>query len=502
MKRIPKLVTLLIFITALAGLMAGIGFAQTDTPEPIQENTPVPQTDTPGPIQGDTPIPQTAEPEPGKTEPSHDLPTFTPAFTFAPTPTRAAAVVEVEEEPPSAKELFTVEGPVTQWVSDFTARNGWDQIYFLGLSVEDWINLALSILFFLLIYISGKWLFYRGLKEILKRTSIESDEEFLEVVRPQINWLVLTIALQFSLARLTFLSSGLRVLLNQVFFVAYLTIIAIFLWKVVGFGTEALLRRGRTEEDVQRLRPIYMVVTRIAEATLLVAYGSIMLSYFGIDITAFAAALGIGGLAISLAAQDTLADAIAGFLILLDQPFRVGDRIEISGLGTWGDVVEIGTRSTRIRTRDNRLVIVPNSAIAKDQVVNYSYPDPRYRVQIELGIDYDSDLKLARQTAIEAVRHVEGVLPDKPVDALFVDFGDNTIIFRIRWWIDSYIDTRRMFDKVNEALLNGFNEANIIMPNIAYDLNLKVDDQNVKDFSEAVRKDRPEEKPGETSEQE
>jgi len=502
MKRIPKLVTLLIFITALAGLMAGIGFAQTDTPEPIQEDTQVPQTDNPGSIQGDTPVPQTAEPEPGKTEPADDLPTFTPEVTFAPTPTRAAAVGEQEEEPPSAKELFTLEGPITQWVSDFTARNGWDQIYFLGLSVEDWINLALSILFFLLTYIFGKWLIYRGLKEILKRTSIESDEEFLDLVKPQINWLVLTLALQLSLARLTFLSSGIRVLLNQVFFIAYLTIIAIFMWKVVGFGTEALLRRGRTEEDVQRLQPIYMVAKRIAEAALLIAYGSIMLSYFGINITAFAAALGIGGLALSLAAQDTLSDAIAGFLILLDQPFRVGDRIEISGLGTWGDVVDIGTRSTRIRTRDNRLVIVPNSAIAKDQVVNYTFPDPRYRVQIEVGIDYDSDLKLARQTAIKAVRNVEGVLLDKPVDALFVDFGDSTIIFRIRWWIDSYIDTRRMFDKVNEALLNGFKGANINMPNTTYDLNLKVDDQNVKHFSAAVRKDRPEGKPGETSGQE
>ena len=499
MKRIPKLVTLLIFLTALAGLMAGIGFAQTDTPEPIQEDTPVPQTATPGSIQGDTPVPPTAEPEPGKTEPADDLPTFTPEITFAPTPTRAAAVGEQEEEPPSAEELFTIEGPITQWVSDFAARNGLDQIYFLGLSVEDWINLALSILFFLLIYIFGKWLIYRGFKEILKRTSIESDDEFLDLVRPQINWLVLTLALQLSLARLTFLSSGIRVLLNQVFFIAYLTIIAIFMWKVVGFGTEALLRRGRTEEDVQRLQPIYMVAKRIAEAALLIGYGSIMLSYFGINITAFAAALGIGGLALSLAAQDTLSDAIAGFLILLDQPFRVGDRIEISGLGTWGDVVDIGTRSTRIRTRDNRLVIVPNSAIAKDQVVNYTFPDPRYRVQIEVGIDYDSDLKLARQTAIKAVQNVEGVLLDKPVDALFVDFGDSTIIFRIRWWIDSYIDTRRMFDKVNEALLNGFNEANINMPNTTYDLNLKVDDQNVKHFSAAVRKDRPEGKPGETS---
>jgi small-conductance mechanosensitive channel len=165
-------------------------------------------------------------------------------------------------------------------------------------------------------------------------------------------------------------------------------------------------------------------------------------------------------------------------------------------------VVDIGTRSTRIRTRDNRLVIVPNSAIAKDQVVNYSFPDPRYRVQIEVGIDYDSDLKLAREAAIRAVNQVDGVLTDKPVDALFVDFGDSTIIFRIRWWIDSYVDTRRMFDKVNEQLLKGFNEAGIKMPNMAYDLNLKVDEQNVKQFSAALRPDRSEGKSGEVPEQE
>ena len=312
---------------------------------------------------------------------------------------------------------------------------------------------------------------------------------------------MLTLAVQLSLARLSFLSVEFRILLNQVFFVTYLTILTIILWKLIGFATEALLHRDRSEKDIQRLQPIYMVAKRVAEALLLVGYFSILLSYFGIDITAFAAALGIGGLAISLAAQDTLADAIAGFLILLDQPFRVGDRIEISGLGTWGDVVDIGTRSTRIRTRDNRLVIVPNSAIAKDQVVNYSYPDPRYRVQIEVGIDYDSDLKLARETAIKAVKHVEGVLLDKPIDALFVDFGESSITFRIRWWIDSYVDTRRMFDKVNEQLLDGFNQAGIKMPNMTYDLNLTVDEQNVRQFSEGVRKDRSAEEPGEIPDQ-
>jgi MscS family membrane protein len=483
MNRPPKLTVLIPFAVLLIMLMAGLpfpGLAQSATPDILQE----------------TPVPTVAEPEPGETKPPEDQPTSTPEFlaTTSPTPapTRAAVASVEGEEPPASRQLFTIEGPITRWVSDFAAERGWDRIYFLGLSVEDWINIALSVIFFILIYIVGKWLAFRGLREVVKRTTIEFDEQLLDTLKPQIGRLVLVIGLQLSLARLTFLGDGIRILLNQVFFIAYLTVITIILWHLITLGSEVLFRRGRTAEDVTRLRPIWILGSRLAHGFLLIGFFSIGFSFFGIDVTAFAAALGIGGLAISLAAQDTLADAIAGGLILIDQPFRVGDRIEISGLGTWGDVVEIGTRSTRIRTRDNRMVIVPNSAIAKDQVVNYTFPDPRYRVEIELGIDYETDLKLAREVAIEAVREVEGVLPDKPVDALFVDFGDTTITFRIRWWIDSYVDTRRMFDKVNESLLKAFTEARIVMPNITYDINLKVDEQIVERFSPTTHRDPPE----------
>jgi len=85
---------------------------------------------------------------------------------------------------------------------------------------------------------------------------------------------------------------------------------------------------------------------------------------------------------------------------------------------------------------------------------------------------------------------------------LFGDFGESTITFRIRWWIDSYIDTRRMFDKVNEALLKGFKDANINMPNMTYDVNLKVDDQDVKHFAPATREDRAQENSEEAPDQE
>jgi len=210
-----------------------------------------------------------------------------------------------------------------------------------------------------------------------------------------------------------------------------------------------------------------------AGRTLLVTISAItLLSLYNVNVNALIAALGVGGLALSLAAQDTLSNVISGIMIMLDQPFRVGDRIEISRLGTWGDVVDIGLRSTRIRTRDNRLVIVPNNTISTDQIVNYTYPDPRYRIQIEIGIGYGQDIEKVRKVLVDTVRKVEGVLPDKPVDALYVAMGGSAMTFRVRWWIHSYVDTRRMFDRVNTALQVALDQAGIKSPFNTFDINI------------------------------
>ncbi|MCK5642501.1 MAG: mechanosensitive ion channel, partial [Gammaproteobacteria bacterium] len=195
------------------------------------------------------------------------------------------------------------------------------------------------------------------------------------------------------------------------------------------------------------------------------------------------AVLGLGGLALSLAAQDTIADFISGIIILIDQPFRVGDRIEIDKVSTWGDVVEIGMRSTKILTRDNRLVIIPNSTIGSSAVVNYTFPDSTYRVEIELGIGYGQDIDEIRRIIIEAVENIDNVLKDRPVDALFLEFGETTMTFRVRWWIESYEDTRHIFDRVNTALQKALDEAGIDMPFTTYDVNIKMDPNQGQDIS-------------------
>ncbi len=232
--------------------------------------------------------------------------------------------------------------------------------------------------------------------------------------------------------------------------------------------------RARAEGREGQLEPLILLLSRVGRVLVVILGIIILLSYFGVNITGLAAVLGIGGLALSLAAQDTIADAIAGFIILVDQPFRIGDRIEIQGVGTWGDVVDIGLRTTRIRTRDNRLVIVPNSTISDNQVINYSYPDPRYRIQTHVGVAYGTDVEMVRQLLIDTVRQVEGVLPDRPVEALYIEMGDSAMVFRVRWWIGSYVDTRRMFDQVHTALQNALDEAGIECPFPTQTLNLQV----------------------------
>ncbi|MGD8750279.1 MAG: mechanosensitive ion channel family protein, partial [Anaerolineales bacterium] len=297
-------------------------------------------------------------------------------------------------------------------------------------------------------------------------------------------------ASQIAVNRLGFLPESWDSVKDDIFFVLYLFVGYVFVWQFVTnlfdwYGHEMALRT-ETELDEQ-LMPFFR---RIALIILSLISIITLLGHFNVDISAMVTTLGIGSLAIALAAQTVLGDTISGFAIMVDRPFRIGDRIEIQDLDTWGDVIDIGLRSSRIRTRDNRMVIVPNSVIGKSLVVNYSYPDTQYRIQVHIGIAYGSDIELARETMIETVREVEGVLTERPVEALFLEFGDSALIFRVRWWLESYIDTRRMFDRVNTALLEALEGVGIEIPIPQREIHHKMKPTELTPLVEVLREKR------------
>jgi small-conductance mechanosensitive channel len=380
---------------------------------------------------------------------------------------------------------------IVEAVSTVAEKRGLAGESFLGLPVEDWISLGISLLIVLAGYLVGTLLIRRLLPRVVRRTGTELDDRLLQAVGPDLRRLVVVLALEFATRQLSFLSPELKTLFSDAYFVLALIMGARITWRLIDLADEWYRRRLAEEGRLDSLDAVLTLLVRLGRAVVGVVAISILLTHFGVNITAFAAALAVGGLALALAAKDVIADAIEGFIILVDRPFRIGDRIEIQEVGTWGDVTEIGLRTTRIRTRDNRVVIVPNSVIGANQVINYSYPDPRYRIQTHVGVGYGADLEAARRIIIDTIRQVEGVLPDKPVDALYIEMGDSARILRVRWWIESYVETRQMVDRVHTAMERALDEAGVEMPFPTQSINLRLEPETANQLPQAITEHSP-----------
>ena len=290
------------------------------------------------------------------------------------------------------------------------------------------------------------------------------DNRLLAIVGSDIRWLVVLFILQFSISRLLFINIMLQSILRDIIFVVTLAISLRIVWKLINFSEQWFVAKVAAAEREEEMIPVVKLFIILGQAFTLIIGSSILLSHFGISVTLFLATLGLSGLALSLGARDLITDLLGGITILIDRPFRIGDRIEIEAIDTWGDVVDIGLRTTRIRTRDNRMVIVPNANIASNEVINYTYPDPTYRFQTHVGVAYGTDVETVRQIIISTVEQIEQVLSDEPVEALYIEMGDSAMIFRVRWWMDSYVDTRRILDKVHTNVQAALDGAGIEIP--------------------------------------
>lgn len=350
---------------------------------------------------------------------------------------------------------------------------------YMGLRVDEWINLGLAVLSVVAAVTIGRWMinlvFVRWSERLAQRTKTELDDLVIEAARLPAYWFLVVAVTHAALGWLDFVPVDWRATSEKIFFVLYTFIAFVLMWRVIAglfdwYGKE-LASRTETNLDEQLL-PIVRRITLLALAIVVL---SMVLQRFNIQVTGLVATLGIGSLAIALAAQASLSDIFSGFVIMVDRPYRIGDRIELQDLGTWGDVTDIGLRSTRIRTRDNRMVIIPNSVIGKSLIINHSYPDSHYRIEVNVGIGYGSDIEKARRLMVEAAQGVEGVRRENPVEALFVEMGDSALLFRIRVWIQSYTDTRRIVDRVNTAVYQSLTEAGVEIPFPQVDVHHYVD---------------------------
>jgi MscS family membrane protein len=298
------------------------------------------------------------------------------------------------------------------------------------------------------------------------RTKTALDDLIISALRTPLFLLIVLLGVQLGLVQLAFLDDGWRQVFQGVVFLGFVLVGYILLYRLIGnlliwYGRSLALKTETTIDE--QLVPF---LRRVIQLVLLAIALIMILDYFGFNISGLVATLGVGSLALALAAQAFLQDTIAGFLIMLDRPFSVGDRIQlpesvIGEYGDWGDVAEIGLRSTRIRSVDGVLLTVPNSKLVNDVVINFSHSEsPNLRVRVRVGLEPELE------NVQRGVAEIERVIAENPnishtprePEVVIREIRDYDVLVELRFYVDEARKMRTTKSEVTEEILRAFEE--------------------------------------------
>jgi small conductance mechanosensitive channel len=186
----------------------------------------------------------------------------------------------------------------------------------------------------------------------------------------------------------------------------------------------------------------------LANGILLVLLLISVVGMLGIETTSFIAILGAAGLAIGLALQGSLSNFAGGVLILLLKPFKLGDWIEVNGIS--GSVKDISMFYTKLNTFGNQLAIIPNGELSNENIINYSAEDKR-RDAITIGISYDSNIKLAKDTLMSLLEEQEDILEDPAPAVVVTELADSSVNLSVRFWAKNEVFWDRHWYTIEEA---------------------------------------------------
>ena len=327
-----------------------------------------------------------------------------------------------------------------------------------GISLLDWgITAGLIIVSI----IGAKvifWLLSKVVSKLARKTKSQLDDLLIDLLEKPIAYIIGSFGIWKSIDWLQLGETG-QGRIDKIFFIVLLGFVAWAITRTIEALIESYLVPiiEKTESDLDdQLIPI---LRKVLKSTVWIMAIILGLNNAGYDVGAIVAGLGIGGLALALAAQDSVKNLFGGFTIFVDKPFKVKDRIKISGFD--GSVEEIGIRSTRIRTLDGRMVTIPNSKFSESAIENIS-SEPSRKVVLNLGLTYDTDsdgIKKGMELLKEIVSSKNGV--DEKVVVGFNAFNDSALNIICVYFISPGADILGVQTEINLELLENFSNAKL-----------------------------------------
>jgi small-conductance mechanosensitive channel len=332
-------------------------------------------------------------------------------------------------------------------------------------------KIILVIAGFFVAWIILRWLLHFVEKRINKYEFIQINAQIFNLIRRAM-FLVLVMVAGTYLVRMTHVP-----ILEKIFHALLIIFLAIpakdFLVIAIGYLQNTIAHR--TESKVDDI--IFELLTRFSGFIILATAIIIALDLLGVNVMPFIAGAGVAGVAIGFAAKDTLSNLIAGILLIIDRPFEVGDRIEVwsapVGSATWGDVIDIGLRATKIKTTDNIVIIIPNNEIMLRDIINYTTITEKIRVRINIGIAYDADMQLAKDIILKVADSAAWVAKHPPAAVVVKNFGDSSVDLQLRVWIDDARKRMHTISYITDRVKTAFDEQGVEIPYPKRDIYIK-----------------------------
>ncbi len=297
---------------------------------------------------------------------------------------------------------------------------------------------------------------------IARRTKSELDDELLHHAQTPLFRLIVLGALLISVQLLELEGGVLDITTKIILTLIYLTFMfyalkAAAIFYEHGFRKIAEKTKSTFDDEI-------LPIARKTTSAVIWIFGIILiLGVWGVDVGPFLAGLGIAGLAISFAVQDSLSNIFGGISIIMDKVYKVGDRIQLDS-GEMGEVIDVGLRSTRVRTFDHEVIIIPNGVLAKAKVKNYVQPDTSLRVVVKFGVEYGTNPDKVKKLLEPALAKMKGIQKEPVPLVEFIEMGESSLNCIAKFWVPDYT---MAYDKKLEAtdlIYKELNKAKIGIP--------------------------------------
>jgi len=334
---------------------------------------------------------------------------------------------------------------------------------------------ARAVIVFGVLVIAFRLILSLGEKILVKftiKTKTDLDDIILKKTSRPLTLVALLLSFRIALGELTF-DPALGLNIAKAIYSGLVVVIGYLVYTIIDVALIRAWRNVAKRTKIEVDESLTHLVTGAIRVILIILAMLYILDLWGVKVLPLIGALGIAGLAVALALQPTLSNIFAGVSMIMDKSVKVGDWIVLQD-GTWGVVDKIGIRSTKVKSFDNEMIIVPNSKMADSQIRNVSLPEPMARAVIPFGVAYGANIEKVKKVVIKELLKIKNVVKDDPKpNVRFLEMGDSSLNFKAYIYVKSFDVRMGAIDEANTRIYNILNKEGIEIPFPQMDVHLK-----------------------------